>query len=119
MNNLFIICGYISTILTTISYLPQIISIIIHKSGKNISYPYIVLIFIDLLFYLLYGIGFIVNNNLDAIPMIIGASLQLILLAILFILKMYFNVTKKLNKKKNIQDAQFDTSNDTTEEMTK
>ena len=101
MYILFVICGYISTILTTISYIPQIVTVIMHKSGKNISYPYIVLIFIDILFYLTYGIGFIVNNNLDAIPILVGSGLQLLTLGMLFILKIYFNVTKKKIIKNN------------------
>jgi|TARA_B110000967_G_C18800497_1_gene518219 uncharacterized protein with PQ loop repeat len=120
MNILFVICGYISTILTTISYLPQIVTVIMHKSGKNISYPYISLIFIDILFYLTYGIGFIVNNNLDAIPIVVGSCLQLISLGLLFTLKVYYNTSKKIsNRKKNRQDAPHDSGNDATEEITK
>ena len=49
MNILFVIAGYISMILTTFSYLPQIVTVIIHKSGKNISYPYLVLLVVDVL----------------------------------------------------------------------
>jgi uncharacterized protein with PQ loop repeat len=118
MHILFVICGYISTILTTISYIPQIVTVIMHKSGKNISYPYIVLIFIDILFYLTYGIGFIVNNNLDAIPILVGSGLQLLTLGMLFILKIYFNVTKKINNKK-APDLIETNIEDTTEEITK
>lgn len=83
-------------ILTTFSYLPQIVTVIIHKSGKNISYPYLVLLVVDVLLYLMYGIGFILDNTLDAIPMIIGASLQLVLLFTLCILKLYCNTRKKI-----------------------
>ena len=115
MHILFVICGYISTILTTISYIPQIVTVIMHKSGKNISYPYIVLIFIDILFYLTYGIGFIVNNNLDAIPILVGSGLQLLTLGMLFILKIYFNVTKKINNKKTIEDTNENIIEDNTE----
>ena len=118
MHILFVICGYISTILTTISYLPQILTVIMHKSGKNISYPYIILIVIDILFYLTYGIGFIVNNNLDAIPILVGSGLQLLSLGILAILKIYFNVTKKKNKKKELDIIETNIEN-TTEEITK
>jgi uncharacterized protein with PQ loop repeat len=115
MNILFVICGYISTILTTLSYLPQIVTVIMHKSGKNISYPYILLIVIDILFYLTYGIGFIVNNNLDAIPIVVGSGLQLISLSFLFTLKVYYNTSKKIKNKKQIQEAHADIGNDTTE----
>ena len=115
MNILFVICGYISTILTTFSYLPQIVTVIMHKSGKNISYPYILLIVIDILFYLTYGIGFIVNNNLDAIPILVGSGLQLISLSFLFTLKVYYNTSKKIKNKKQIQEAHADSGNDTTE----
>ena len=118
MHILFIICGYISTILTTVSYIPQIVTVIIHKSGKNISYPYIILIGIDILFYLTYGIGFIVNNNLDAIPILVGSGSQLLTLGMLAILKLYFNVTKKKNNKKE-PDIIETNIEDTTEEITK
>tara|TARA_B110000902_G_C13777468_1_gene386878 strand:- start:158 stop:421 length:264 start_codon:yes stop_codon:yes gene_type:complete len=86
-----------------------------HKSGKNISYPYILLIVIDILFYLTYGIGFIVNNNLDAIPIVVGSGLQLISLSFLFTLKVYYNTSKKIKNKKQIQEAHADSGNDTTE----
>jgi len=87
--------GYISMILTTVSYMPQIITVCLHKSGKNISYPYLLLLVVDVLLYLIYGVGFILDNNLDAIPMIIGACLQLVLLCILCTLKVYFTTLKK------------------------
>jgi len=95
MNIIFVIIGYISMILTTISYLPQIITVIIHNSGKNISYPYLALLFVDLLCYLTYGIGFILDNNLDAIPMIIGACLQILLVGTLVSLKTFFSIKKR------------------------
>tara|TARA_B110000908_G_C9922110_1_gene300121 strand:+ start:240 stop:581 length:342 start_codon:yes stop_codon:yes gene_type:complete len=95
---LFVIIGYISTILTTISYIPQIITIIMHKSGKNISYPYILLITIDVILYIIYGVGFILDNNLDAIPILLGGSMQLVLLFILFSLKIFFGIQKNKNK---------------------
>jgi len=38
---------------------PQIISIIKYKSGKNISYPYLLFILGDCTLYILYGLGFI------------------------------------------------------------
>ena len=96
MYILFIIAGYISTILTTLSYTPQIITVIIHKSGKNISFPYLLLLFLDVILYLVYGIGFILDNNTDATPMIIGACLQIMLLSLLTMLKIYFTVQKKI-----------------------
>ena len=95
MNIFFIILGYISIILTSISYLPQIITVIIHKSGKNISYPYLGLIGIELCFYFIYGLGFILDNNLDAIPMIIGSVIQMGLLLTLLVLKILFSCKKK------------------------
>ena len=102
MHIIFIILGYISTVLTSIAYVPQIITVLIHKSGKNISYPYLLLITFEILFYLIYGIGFILDNNLDAIPIIVGGTMQIILVMMLLVLKFIFNVKKKcLHKKSN------------------
>jgi len=95
MNIFFVIIGYISTVITTVAFVPQIITVFINKSGKNISYPYLLLIFLELILYMTYGLGFILDNNLDAIPIILGGGFQLVLLFILIILKIYFKITKK------------------------
>lgn len=104
MYIIFIIIGYISTILTTISYLPQIFTIIMHKSGKNISYPYLLLITIDVILYIIYGVGFILDDNLDALPIIVGGLIQMILLSILVILKTVFCIKKKMKTKKKANE---------------
>jgi MtN3 and saliva related transmembrane protein len=114
MHIAFVILGYISMMLTTISYIPQIITVFIHKSGKNISYPYLALLVVDVILYLIYGIGFLLDNNTDAIPMVIGACLQISLLAVLTILKVSCNTMKKISTKQEEDTNVEETINDVT-----
>lgn len=103
MHISFIIIGYISSVITTIAFIPQIITVFINKSGKNISYPYLLIILLELILYVTYGLGFILDKNLDAIPIILGGGFQLILLLILCGLKIYFKIIKKKKVKKHYQ----------------
>ena len=47
MYILFVICGYLSTVFALITQIPQVVTIIKHRSGKNLSYPYLALIMVD------------------------------------------------------------------------
>lgn len=57
------------------------------------------LIVIELCFYFIYGLGFILDNNLDAIPMIIGSVIQMGLLLTLIGLKILFSCKKKYKQR--------------------
>lgn len=95
MHIIFIIFGYLSILFALITQIPQVITIIKHKSGKNISYPYLCLIMIDCILYILYGIGFILDENYDGIPIIIVGVIPFLISLLLLILKIYFKCTKK------------------------
>ena len=94
MYIIFVVCGYLSTVFALITQLPQVITIIKHRSGKNLSYPYLTLIMVDCIMYVLYGIGFLLDNNQDGIPIILSGTIPFIISLLLLILKIYFNVSK-------------------------
>lgn len=94
MYIIFVVCGYLSTVFALITQLPQVITIIKHRSGKNLSYPYLTLIMVDCIMYVLYGIGFLLDNNQDGIPIILSGTIPFIITLLLLILKIYFNVSK-------------------------
>ena len=100
MNLFFIICGYTSIIFALITQLPQIFTMIKHKSGKNISFIYLALILIDCILYIIYGIGFLIDNNYDGIPIIITGTIPFIITNIILLIKIYFTRTKRIIKKK-------------------
>ena len=98
---LFIICGYLSIVFALITQIPQVVTIIKHRSGKNLSYPYLALIMVDCVMYVLYGIGFLLDDNYDGIPIILAGYVPFMISLLLVILKIYFTIDKK-NKKKLI-----------------
>ena len=79
MYILFVICGYLSTIFALITQLPQVFTIIKHKSGKNLSYPYLSLIMVDCIMYALYGIGFLLDSNYDGMPIILSGAIPFLI----------------------------------------
>ena len=99
---LFTICGYLSIIFALITQLPQVYTMIKHKSGKNISYFYLSLIFIDCLLYIIYGIGFLLEKNYDGIPIILVGIIPLLITSLLGTIKTYFRIIKYY-KKKNLK----------------
>ena len=94
MHIIFVICGYISTFMALITQLPQIITVIKHRSAKNISYPYIGFILSDCIFYILYGTGFLLDNNMEGIPVILAGVTPFIITTILLGLKIFFRIIK-------------------------
>ena len=98
MHLIFIICGYISTFMALVTQLPQIITVIKHRSAKNISYPYVGFILIDCIFYILYGTGFLLDNNMEGIPVILAGVTPFIITTILLGLKVFFRMIKHRDK---------------------
>ena len=95
MHIIFVIFGYLSIFFALTTQIPQVITIIKHKSGKNLSYPYLAMILIDCLLYILYGIGFLLDKNYDGIPIILVGVIPFLITTLLIILKIFFHCTKK------------------------
>lgn len=95
MHIIFVICGYLSIFFALTTQIPQVITIIKHKSGKNISYPYLAMFILDCILYILYGIGFLLDKNYDGIPIILVGAIPLLISTLLLILKIYYSCVKK------------------------
>ena len=111
MHVVFIVCGYISSFLAILAQLPQLITIIKHKSGKNLSYPYLCLIMIDCILYIVYGSGFLFYNNFDGIPIILSGFIPFLITFIILILKVFFTILKKKEKSDNTINNNNNTNN--------
>ena len=94
MYILFVISGYLSTVFALITQIPQIVTIIKHKSGKNLSYIYLGLIMSDCIMYILYGTGFLLDNNYDGIPTVIVGVIPFIINFMVLCIKIYFDINK-------------------------
>ena len=101
MNLFFVICGYASILFALITQIPQIFTMIKYKSSKNISYLYIFLIITDCILYIIYGSGFLIENNYDGIPIILVGVIPLIITFIIFSIKNYYNIIKVYKKIKD------------------
>ena len=93
MHIIFVIFGYLSIFFAITTQIPQVISIIKHRSGKNISYPYLGLILIDCLLYILYGLGFLLDKNYDGIPIILVGAIPFLISTLLLILKIPLHIS--------------------------
>ena len=118
MHIVFTIFGYLSIFFAFIVQIPQIITVIKHRSAKNISYPYIGLILLDCLFYIIYGSGFLLDNDLNGIPVILAGVIPFLLTTILLILKIFFSFRKKkLRIKRNKKELNSHIDENRTEEQ--
>ena len=95
MHIAFVVVGYVSMILTSAAYFPQIITMIIHRSGKNISYCYLGVLALDICLYAVYAIGIWTDTKWDAFPMLVGCIVQISLVLMLAVLKCMFHHMKK------------------------
>ena len=90
MHVAFVVIGYASMFLTCISYLPMIVSMIVNRSGTNVSVPFLSVLAVDLALYGVYGVGMWLDTRWDALPMLVGCVVQMALVASLAVLKCVF-----------------------------
>lgn len=81
------IIGYIGTVISTVSFIPQVIKVYKTKQAKDISYPAFSLIGIGNVIWLMYGI------MTDSFPIILANALIGLLVLIIILLK--FRYEKK------------------------
>ena len=101
MHFTFYIFGYIASFLTCVSYLPMFGSMILHGSGKNISYFWLSILLLDLFFYLTYGVGVYMDSGVGAYPIFVGGLIQVLLVLGLMTTK----ITLWLNKRETNVDS--------------
>ena len=100
MHVAFVVIGYASMFLTCVSYVPIIVSMIANRSGTNVSVPFLAVLAVDLALYATYGVGMWLETRWDALPMLVGCAVQMVLVAALAVLKSVFWIrgTRPLSK---------------------
>jgi MtN3 and saliva related transmembrane protein len=78
------VLGFCAAILTTISFLPQVIKIYKSKETKSISFAMYVVLSLGILMWLVYGF------HLKSMPMIIANAITLILTIYILFMKMKY-----------------------------
>ena len=71
-------------------------SMILHRSGKNISYFWLTILLVDLFFYLAYGVGVYMDAGAGAYPIFTGGFIQVLLVLGLMTTKIILRFTKPL-----------------------
>jgi MtN3 and saliva related transmembrane protein len=87
MNLIFEIIGYIASILLSVLLTPQVYTTYKTKKVDGISVWFLYFEFITTILWIIYGIGFILENNYNGIPIIIANSSLLINVILLLIMK--------------------------------
>ena len=87
MNFVFKIVGYLASIMLGILLIPQVYTTYKTKQVEGISVIFLYFELITVSLWILYGIGFIIEDNIDGLPIIIANSALLINVIILLIMK--------------------------------
>jgi len=82
--DIYEVLGFLAAILTTLSFLPQVIKIYKSKETKSISFAMYVVLSLGVLLWLIYGI------HLKSMPMIIANTITLILTIYILFMKIKF-----------------------------
>ena len=85
MNLIFVIIGYIGSVTLSLSFIPQVIKAYKSKDVKSISKKFLFLQYITTILWTTYGIGFILDKNLNGLPILIANCFILICLILLSI----------------------------------
>jgi|OM-RGC.v1.031975687 uncharacterized protein with PQ loop repeat len=87
MNLYFKIIGYFATIMLSILMFPQIYATYKTKNVEGLSIWFLIFQLITSILWILYGIGFIIANINDGIPIIIANVFILLSTIILIVMK--------------------------------
>lgn len=87
MDFVFKIIGYLGSIMLGILLIPQVYTTYKTKQVEGISTIFLYFELITVSLWIIYGIGFILEDNIDGLPIIIANSALLINVIILLIMK--------------------------------
>jgi len=87
MNIYFIIIGYIASFMLSILLIPLIYTTYKTKKMDGISIWFLIFEFFTTLLWISYGVGFLLENNSDGIPIVLANSCLFISVIILIIMK--------------------------------
>lgn len=72
MDSYFLYSGYIGSVLLCMSFVPQVYKVFKTKNVESLSSGFIILQIITCLFLTTYGMGFILVNDINGVPIIIA-----------------------------------------------
>ena len=87
MNLVFKIISYIASVMLSILLVPQVWTTYKTKKVDGISSLFLYFEFITVTLWIIYGIGFIIEDNIDGLPIIIANSALLFNVIILIVMK--------------------------------
>ena len=90
MNIAFTIIGYIGSFMLSILLLPQIHTTYITKNVEGLSTYFLIFEVITTILWIIYGTGFLLENNLDGLPIVIANTCMLISVIVLLVMKRAF-----------------------------
>lgn len=102
MNLIFVIIGYIGSVTLSLSFIPQVIKAYSSKEVSSISKKFLFLQFLTTILWTTYGIGFILDNNLNGLPILIANGFILVCLILLTIAMYKYGNNSNNSKTKNV-----------------
>lgn len=76
--------GYIAGVITTVSFIPQVVRVYKNKSGKDVSLIMVMMLSLGTLLWLVYGL------MVNGLPIIIANAVTFSLVLVILILKIYY-----------------------------
>ena len=95
MNFAFKIIGYLGSIMLGILLIPQVWTTYKTKKVEGISSLFLYFELVTVTLWIIYGIGFIIEDNIDGLPIIIANTALLINVIILLIMKYIYTNTQE------------------------
>ena len=95
MNFAFKIIGYLGSIMLGILLIPQVWTTYKTKKVEGISSLFLYFELVTVTLWIIYGIGFIIEDNIDGLPIIIANTALLINVLILLIMKYIYTNTQE------------------------
>ena len=95
MDIAFKIIGYLGSIMLGILLIPQVFTTYKTKKVEGISSLFLYFELVTVILWIIYGIGFIIEDNIDGIPIIIANTALLINVIILLIMKYVYTNTQE------------------------
>lgn len=87
MNFIFEVIGYIASVLLSFLLIPQVYTTFKTKKVDGLSSWFLYFEVVTTLLWIIYGIGFLLDNNLNGLPIVIANTSLFINVIILIILK--------------------------------
>jgi uncharacterized protein with PQ loop repeat len=87
MNIFFRVIGYLGSVMLSVLMLPQIHTTYKTKEINGISVWFLIFELIATLLWIIYGIGFLLENNPNGLPIVIANSCLFVSVIILLVMK--------------------------------